>query len=155
MATESTPCVPGNTATTGWTTETALAHVLALMRAQDQRNEQRFDAQEKAVLSALTAADRAVAKAELASEKRFEGVNEFRDALSDQQRTFIPRLEVEGQLAAVRKESDELKARVNGILSERTGVKGGYGYAVGVAGFVALLLGAVMSLIAFWSKASQ
>lgn len=55
------------------------------------RNEQRFQAQEKAVIAAMLSADRAVAKAEAASEKRFESVNEFRGTLSDQVRLFIPR----------------------------------------------------------------
>jgi hypothetical protein len=34
-----------------------------------------------------------VSKAELAADKRFESVNEFRQTLTDQQQTFMPRLE--------------------------------------------------------------
>jgi TolA-binding protein len=60
-----------------------------------QRVDERFLAQEKAVAAALAAAKEAVAKAEAASEKRFEGVNEFRGTLSDQQRTLMPRAEAE------------------------------------------------------------
>jgi hypothetical protein len=37
----------------------------------------------------------AVNKAENATEKRFESVNEFRNTLTDQQRTFMPRSETE------------------------------------------------------------
>jgi hypothetical protein len=54
-----------------------------------------FSAQEKAISAALAAASAAVNKAEVASEKRFESVNEFRAQLGDQQRTFMPRAEVE------------------------------------------------------------
>jgi hypothetical protein len=38
---------------------------------------------------ALSAADKAVLKAETATEKRFESVNEFRQTLSDQTRSFL------------------------------------------------------------------
>jgi hypothetical protein len=43
-----------------------------------------FDAQEKAVTSAMEAAERAVGKSEIATEKRFDAVNEFGAQLSDQ-----------------------------------------------------------------------
>ena len=52
-----------------------------------------FKAAEQAVAVALANAEKATVKAEDASEKRFEGVNEFRKALSDQTSTFIPRAE--------------------------------------------------------------
>jgi len=68
-------------------------HLLAIVDANDRRYSNRFNAQEKAVTAALNAADRAVVKAELATEKRFDGVNEFRAALSDQTASFIPRAE--------------------------------------------------------------
>ncbi len=42
---------------------------------------------------ALAAADKAVTKAETATEKRFEGVNEFRQTLADQANTLLPRSE--------------------------------------------------------------
>jgi hypothetical protein len=50
---------------------------------------------------ALDAAEKAVLKAEQASEKRFEGVNEFRQTLTDQATTFITRKEVEALLMGV------------------------------------------------------
>ena len=55
----------------------------------------RFDAQDKAVNAALAAAERAVTKAEIASEKRFDSVNEFRAALADSARLLMPRSEYE------------------------------------------------------------
>lgn len=73
----------------------------------------RFDAQEKAVQSALASADRAVAKAESASDKRFDGVNEFRSSLNDQTRTLMPRSEYEQAMKAMNEKIDILTARVN------------------------------------------
>lgn len=75
----------------------------------DRRYQQRFDAQqqalqdalmaqEKAVNAALAAADRAVLKAEVASEKRFDSVNEFRATLADQAASLMPRGEAEARL---------------------------------------------------------
>ena len=50
---------------------------------------------------ALQAAEKAVTKAELAAEKRFESVNEFRNQLKDQTGTFITRNELWGWLVAL------------------------------------------------------
>jgi len=63
--------------------------------AQDKAVTAALAAQEKAVAAALAAADRAVAKAETAAERRFESQNEFRGTLTDQARTFMPRMEYE------------------------------------------------------------
>ena len=69
------------------------ASVMEAIRASDLRNQQRFEAQEKAVNAALAAADRAVVKAETAAEKLFDAVNEFRAQLKDQNATFLSRAE--------------------------------------------------------------
>jgi hypothetical protein len=67
----------------GWTLDTLYLHI-----------ERRFADQQDAVGAALRAAEKATDKADAASEKRFEGVNEFRETLKDQQSTFITRTEV-------------------------------------------------------------
>lgn len=79
-------------------------------------------AAEKAVSAALAAADRAVAKAEMAADKRFEQVNEFRATLADQQRTLMPRAEVEVLMRAITEKIDLSLATVNSIIAERRGV---------------------------------
>jgi len=70
---------------------TEILHLKELLAAADRRYEQRFDAQEKAVQAALNAA-----KAEQASEKRLDSVNEFRAQLRDQAGTFVTRSELWG-----------------------------------------------------------
>ena len=67
----------------------------AAFAAQGQAVTAAFSAQKEAVNAALAAADRAVTKAELAAERRFEGLNELRGAMQDQQRNLIPRAEVD------------------------------------------------------------
>lgn len=59
------------------------------------------DSQADKVGLALDAAKEAITKAETATEKRFDSVNEFRQTLSDQTRTFMPRTEAEQGLHTV------------------------------------------------------
>jgi hypothetical protein len=73
----------------------------------------RFDAQEKAVQTALATADRASTKAENASDKRFEGVNEFRSALADNARLLMPRQESEQSFRVLAEKIDVLAKRVD------------------------------------------
>ena len=59
-----------------------LAFVDKLGTERELRLQQKFDS-----------LDKAITKADAANEKRFEGVNEFRNTLQDQQRTFMTRTE--------------------------------------------------------------
>ena len=90
----------------GWTVDTLREHIGQRITDQGAALNRRMDDADKAIQAALVSAEKAVAKAENAAERRFEGVNEFRKALSDQTATFIPRAEYETALAA-------LAARVN------------------------------------------
>jgi len=83
----------------------------AMFSERDKRYEQKFTdlkvaldsaiaERDKSTLAALAAQKEAVNKAEASSEKRFEGVNEFRSTLSDQQRTLMPRAEAEVKFEA-------------------------------------------------------
>jgi hypothetical protein len=59
---------------------------------------------------AFASSDRAITKAEVATEKRFEGVNEFRAQLTDQANTFMPRAEAEVTVTRVNERLAELAA---------------------------------------------
>ncbi len=65
----------------------------AMLGEREDRTKERFANMEKTVGAALVASDKAVAKAEMATEKRFENVNEFRAALQDQTATLLPKSE--------------------------------------------------------------
>ncbi len=80
-----------------------------LMDERDRRYTQRSSAQDEAVKAALATSKEAVTKAEIATEKRFEGVNEFRSALSDQSATLLPRNEYLVQHDSLVKTLEELK----------------------------------------------
>lgn len=120
-------------------------HLEALIREQDIRNGQRFEAQEKAVAAALTAAGQAVQKAEVAAEKRFDAVNEFRAQLSDQAGTFMPRAETEIRFTAMQEKVD-LIAHQQALLAGRGGGRDQLlGYAFGLAGAVAAVAAIVVA----------
>lgn len=55
----------------------------------------------EAVQAALASAEKAVIVAQEASERRLDSVNEFRETLSDQTATFVPRPESDAKLAAL------------------------------------------------------
>lgn len=55
------------------------------------------------------ASEKAIAKAEAANEKRFAGVNEFRQQLSDQAKEFMPRELAESQFSDIHKEVSLLR----------------------------------------------
>lgn len=75
--------------------------------------EQRFKDSDKAVQAALLAAKEAVLKAEAASDKRFDAVNEFRQTLSDQTNTFITKGEYQAQHKALEDRVAVLTDRMN------------------------------------------
>lgn len=115
-----------------WTVETLRMHLLAIIKANDQRYDQRVDAlnnafnvafaaEQEFVKAALAAADKAVAKAETAAEKRFEALNEFRLSLSDQARLLMPRLECEKLIEAVKESVGKLELSVQGVVGRRVG----------------------------------
>lgn len=134
-----------------------MEHLLSILHERDIRHDQRFVAQEKAVIAALIAAKEAVDKAELASQRRFEAVNEFRAQLSDQATTFMPRLESEQRIAQNTEKIEQLNkyvtlefARSNSRLDVNagrgSGLKDGWGYIVGFIGAFSAAIAIVITL---------
>jgi len=111
----------------------ATGTITALLEERDRRYEERHQAQQEALVvalavvnkefhehivqvreethAALAASEKAITKAEVASDKRFEGQNEFRSQLSDQAATFMPRYEFESSHANLVEKVDDLAQR--------------------------------------------
>lgn len=102
--------------------------------------------QKEAVNAALAAAQKAVDKAEAASERRFESVNEFRATLSDQARLLMPRLEAEQQFKTMSEKIDVLTARVNARDDRGAGLHLGWVLLVGVIAVIGTIVGAIAVL---------
>ena len=105
--------------------------------ALKQYVDRRLDDQQKAVDAALAAADKsgaaalssaekAVLKAESAADRRFESVNEFRGALSDQATKFPQRIEVEQQFVTLQDKLGLLDKRLTTIESYSSGQGGSW-----------------------------
>lgn len=128
----------------------ARASIMALEAAlaeRDRRYTERFAAQEGANQLALNAAEKAVLKAENASEKRFEAVNEFRATLSDQAATLISRKEVEALFSAVNSTLNRLENSDAAALGKGAGMSqlwgvivASGGLAIGIGGLVVAFL---------------
>lgn len=138
----------------GWTVETSHAELLRLIGGLEQQLQQRFDAAQQALADALVCADqlrvesdrryeerfvaqeKAVLKAEGSSERRFDAVNSFRAQLSDQAATFIPRVEAEQRIGVAVQALQALQAsassqitreeldRLSGVYNDKIDVLG-------------------------------
>ena len=117
----------------GWTIDTLHAFFIRILEEKDQqqverdnRYQQRFEAQQEALHSALaatektlnatlTAAEKASLKTEVALDKRFDSVNEFRKTLTDQAATFFTRAEGDARFDSI-----------NGKLMDNTAMHGAF-----------------------------
>ena len=118
-----------------------------LINANDKNYNQRFDNVVEATKAALAASDRAVTKAEMASEKRFDAVNEFRSTLADQQRNLMPRAEVEIINKSVNEKIDKNDQRLTILEGKRQGISEGMGYIIGIIGVVSAIIAIVSRFI--------
>jgi hypothetical protein len=128
-----------------WTVETLRLHLMAILAERDERYGQRFADLETALRAALAASEKAIGKAESATEKRFEAVNEFRGTLSDQASQFMTRTEATALTDRNTERIQELADRVNRSEGRGTGVSASWGYLVGAAGLVATVIAIVVA----------
>jgi hypothetical protein len=88
-----------------------------------------FAVSEKAVTAALESVDKAVLKKETETEKRFEGVNEFRAQQADMIAQFMTRAEYAAKHEALEQQVDALKERLDQTQGRAGGVSALYGWA--------------------------
>ncbi len=120
--------------------EANLAALRQVLDERDARYAQRSTSQDAAVKSALDTSEKAIFKAESATERRFEGVNEFRQTLADQAATLMPRAEynaqhkaLEEKVAGLETRIGELSREISSVLARGGGSKEAWGYIVGLA----------------------
>jgi hypothetical protein len=94
----------------GWTVNTLRQYITDRMDERDRRYSERFEAQERAVSAALASAKEAVVKAENATERRLEGLNELSQMNTDMADQFMPKAEAEIRLASIGKEIGMLRS---------------------------------------------
>lgn len=131
----------------GWTTDTLKERFDNLREADQIALQAALVAQEKAVAAALTAAKEAVNKAEMAAEKRFESVNEFRGQLADQTATLMPRTEYDTAHQAVIEKIDSLTDRMNRNEGKTMGSEITMGKIYAAIAAVGVVVGIVVILV--------
>jgi len=141
-----------------WTLDTLKEHLTSLIDANDVRYAQRFEASQAAIAAAflaqqtamttafaaqklsvdaaLEAAKTAVNKAEVAAEKRFESVNEFRATLADQQRSLMPRSEAEILIRSLTDKMEVMEKTLASMSGQRSGMSTAVGIAIAIGGIV-------------------
>lgn len=130
----------------GWTTDTLHTHMDTQLRDLRSALDERHAAQQLALLTALTtaekavdramqAAEKAVNKAEIAADKRFELLNELRDGVATKE-----------QVEAVDKQIDDLKSRMDRTEGRGVGLNAGWVYLVGGVATLSVLLTIYLAL---------
>ena len=131
--------------------EAALAQLDQHIQAVQTQSTDRIEALRREAKAALEAAEMAISKSEVATERRFESVNEFRAQLSDQVRLFMPREVAEARIEDVRRLSDgrfeEIRGRMAALqtrLDQASGASGGISRSVG---YMVTAFGLTLSII--------
>lgn len=114
------------------------------------------DALREIFLKQIESSDKAVQKAEAATEKRFESVNEFRATLSDQQRDLATKSEVdlrfrglEGRVNTVVEDARESKGLFTGA---KTTKEDNRGLVFGIIGIVIALSAVIVAIFGHFMK---
>jgi hypothetical protein len=130
---------------TDWTIATLKEHFEAILIERDLRYQQRFEASQSALAAALqaakemvalalAAADRAAQVLAIASEKRFEGQNEFRGAMGDAAGRLATKEAVDAMFAGLTKEIASLTMVIATMQGSNKGLSSGWGYLAGAGG---------------------
>ncbi len=130
-------------------------HLHELMNEYDHRGDLEHQAIRRELSAALTSIKEAVIKAETASDKRFESINEFRAQLGDQAATFISRNEYGAQHEALAEKLSTDIARTGAMITELTrrldrisgssaGRNAMYGWIIAAVGALATVMTVVL-----------
>jgi hypothetical protein len=118
-----------------------------LLAEMDKRVAGQIAAQAHVMDLSLAAAKEAVAKADVAYEKRFDNVDEFRKQLSEQAHSFLPRREYEAV-------HQQLLDRVNGmsrvldvVVGQKEGHSQVWGFIVGAGGIIIAAVTLVVTIV--------
>ena len=120
----------------------------AIMAERDRYYLAQIQALKEAVCSAMADADKALSKAETASEKRFDSVNEFRAALSDNSANFVQRDSYEERHRALESRLTGLDEKINDLLRRWEATKGRGGAFSDIGGWIIALISSGIAILA-------
>jgi hypothetical protein len=115
----------------------------------DERLHSLIHALDEKLTQTVSSAALARDKYDIAIEKRFDSVNEFRAQLTDQTATFMPRAEMEARLASIAEKVQVNADRVNGITATGLGRKESQASMYALVGLLATILAIAGMILAF------
>lgn len=124
----------------GWSTDTLKEYVERVLEEHDKRYDQRFFAQQEAMRSALASAEKAVEKAENIAEKWRQNANEWREAMSDKDKTYQTKETADSRLIPLEKFMERRAGLGHGLST-------GWGYLVSAAALLASIAAIIISFI--------
>jgi adenine deaminase len=151
-------------AESGWTVDTLRMHLERIIAEHDARYEQRFDGiteaqrvAKEAVGTALLTQEQLVQRAEAVNDRRFETFTSARRASDDALRLMMPRIEADQRFNAMEEKAQvrytanddkfiAVAARLDRTEGRSGGFSAGWGYLLGAATLVSIVIGAVVVL---------
>jgi hypothetical protein len=91
------------------------------MDERDRRYEERFIGSEKMTAMAQALSKEAISKAEIATEKRFDAVNEMRGSLNDMTSQLMTKAEAVAKFSSLEGKNEEMKKDINSLRESRSG----------------------------------
>lgn len=128
-----------------WTTANLKEFMLTQLQEIRSENDRRFASQEKAVETAFDASKEAIAKSELAVEKRSDAVYVTLSKLSDALAAVMPRAEAEQRFKAAEEKFAILKASTDTTTGRTSGMDKSWAIALGSLGGVATIIGVILA----------
>lgn len=140
-----------------WTPDLLHQHMIAMLDGQERRFNERIESLTKSIELSLHAAEKAILKAENATERRLEGLNELRAVTEDRAKEFIPRAVAEAltQRLGERIDAlaeryaeriDELQSRLDRLEGTRTGLSTGWQVLLAAIGGIGVITMIVYTL---------
>jgi gas vesicle protein len=134
-------------------------YLTSLINAAERRSDARFDAMKDMVETAFETAKEAISKAETATDRRLEGMNEFRDTLSDQASHFVTKdaLEslvdkLETQINRNRDDLDSLAKRIDVREGQTAGSRLTWGNMAALVATAAAFIGIIVVVANYLSS---
>lgn len=136
-----------NPPSSSWTLESLKQHIEDIISGCDRRHSTCLEHLQDMANQAREDAREAIAKAERASEKRFDSVNEFRAVLSDQQQRLIPREEAIAKIEGLQERIDLVAARIDKMEGSGIGKHALWGYFVGAIGVIIMIISVIVMVL--------
>ncbi len=111
---------------------------------RDKRYQERDIANKEALKAAFNSSERAAEKTEMALKEYKTASNEWRDTVKDLVSKMITRPDVERELKQMEARIAELRESRSETGGQKSGIKEGWGYAVGAVGLILIVISIMM-----------